>query len=417
MQPCSPTDGAPAAPTHADSSSMADQRDPPPDGDAAAVSVAQRELGNAADTTTDLDEPPPVQSQDVPASESPSPAGDTVEAAAAAASSDQHHAAAVVRYPEALSSGASAADAQLLAAPDDGVAPRELQLHQPLPNGSAPHSASAAAKASDAAATQRQLPERNAAAAMAAVAAGTAQEGLEEATEPGAGRASAEQRSEQGSTRGTPTAGEAQDDDSTTARSRGGSSAASAAASPTAASATLATAGVGASFCSHPSLLIVHAFTAKRGCYSAARAEAISGTCVAAAQLSASTGAAAEEPATLGEARAAWRAAVEALAARELHLERKGAEVADVQALCRQLQARARRCRLVLHSSVTRCRSARGHAVSFFTAAPCDHHKARLWVRQHPPPGWPIIRAARQVSWSGCLSSTWPRRRGTSSWR
>ena len=51
--------------------------------------------------------------------------------------------------------------------------------------------------------------------------------------------------------------------------------------------------------------------------------------------------AAAEEPRTLEEARAAWRGAVEALAARELQLERKGAEVSDVQALCRQLQASA----------------------------------------------------------------------------
>jgi hypothetical protein len=237
------------------------------------MSVAQRELGNAADTTADLDEQPPVQSQAVPASESPSPAGDAVEAAAAAATSDQHDAAAVVRYPEAPSSGAPAADAQLLAAPDDGIAPRELQLHQPLPNGSAPDPASAAAKASDVAATQQQLPEGNAAAAMAA---GTAQEGLEEATEPAAGHASAEQRSEQGSTRGMPTAGEAPDDDSTTARSRGGSSAASAAASPTAASASLATAGVEARFCSHPSLLMIDASTAQRGCCSASRSETTS---------------------------------------------------------------------------------------------------------------------------------------------
>ncbi len=46
------------------------------------------------------------------------------------------------------------------------------------------------------------------------------------------------------------------------------------------------------------------------------------------------------EPETLEEARAAWRSAREALAARELQLERKGREVSDVQALCRQLQVR-----------------------------------------------------------------------------
>ena len=339
MQPSGPTDGAPAAPTHADSSSEADRRDPPPDGDAAAVSAAQRELGNAADTTADLDERPPVQIQDVPASESPSPAGDAAEAAAAAATSDQHNAAAVVRYPEALSSGAPAADAQRLAAPDDGAAPRELQLHQPMPNGSALDPASAAAKAPDAAAMQRQLPEGNVAAAMAA---GTAQQGLEEATEPAVGHASAEQRSEQGSTRGTPTAGEAPDSDSTTARSQGGSSAASAAASPTAASATLATAGVEASFCSQPS------------CCSWLTPSLHSEGAV---QLPALRQRHAHESAQLNSARplvqrlrsrGRWGRRGQRGARRwrrwrrgELQLERKGGEVADVQALCRQLQARA----------------------------------------------------------------------------
>ena len=271
MQPSGPAEGAPAAPAHADSSTLAHRRNPPSDGDAAAVSVAQRELGNAVDTTADLDERLPVQSQDIPASESPSPAGDAPNAATAAASSDQHDAAAVVRFREALSSGAPAADAQLLAAPGDGAAPGELQLHQPMLNGCSPDSASAAAKASDVAAPRRQLPEGNVA---AATAPGTAQEGLDEATNPAAGHASAELRSEQGSTHGTPSAGEAQDDDSTTARSRGGSSAASAAASLTAASATIATAGAEARFGLHPLLLLDDTFTAQRGCCSAARSEA-----------------------------------------------------------------------------------------------------------------------------------------------
>jgi hypothetical protein len=42
---------------------------------------------------------------------------------------------------------------------------------------------------------------------------------------------------------------------------------------------------------------------------------------------------------------------VEALTARELQLERKGAEVADVQALCRQLQASATAALCVSHTS------------------------------------------------------------------